>query len=120
MSRPEPHALLRDEGRAAFVEPWEATALALATRLQEAGHFSAEEWAETLGAEIKAAQAKGDPDDGTTYYRHVLAALERLVTEKGIAAADALAARKAAWREAYETTPHGAAVTLDLGDRRAE
>ena len=119
MSRPEPE-LLRDETRPVFAEPWEATALALATRLQEAGHFSAEEWAETLGAEIVAAQAKGDPDDGTTYYRHVLAALERLVTEKGIAATDALADRKAAWQEAYASTPHGEAVTLDKGGCRAD
>ena len=119
MNRPET-GLLRDETGAVFAEPWEATALALATRLQEAGHFSAEEWAETLGDEIAAAQASGDPDDGTTYYRHVLAALERLVTEKGIAAADALAARKAAWQEAYAQTPHGEAVRLKSGGRKAD
>ncbi len=119
MSRPEP-GLLKDAGRPPFAEPWEATALALATRLQEAGHFTPREWAEALGAEIAAAQAKGDPDDGTTYYRHVLAALERLVTEKGIAAADALAARKAAWQEAYATTLHGEAVRLNSGGRRAD
>ena len=111
MSRPKP-GLAKDAGRPPFAEPWEATALALATRLQEAGHFTARDWAETLGAEIAAAQARGDPDDGTTYYRHVLAALERLVTEKGITQAATLAARREAWREAYATTPHGAPVRL--------
>ena len=38
-----------------------------------------------LGAEIKRAQEAGDPDTGETYYRHWLAALERLVAEKGVA-----------------------------------
>ena len=37
------------------------------------------------GAEIKRAQAAGDPDTGETYYRHWLNALERLVAEKGVA-----------------------------------
>ncbi len=41
------------------------------------------EWAAALGDEIKRAQAVGDPDTGDTYYRHWLAALERLVAEKG-------------------------------------
>ena len=62
-----------------FNEPWEAEALALSVSLQQAGHFTATEWSAALGAEIKAAQALGDPDDGTTYYRHVLAALERVL-----------------------------------------
>ena len=36
-----------------------------------------------LAAEIERAQAAGDPDTGETYYRHWLAALERLVGEQG-------------------------------------
>ena len=65
-----------------------------------------------LGRRHQAAQDAGDPDDGTTYYRHVLAALEQLVQDKQIATADLLAARKAAWVEAYEHTPHGKPVEL--------
>lgn len=37
------------------------------------------EWSDTLGEEIEKARAAGDPADGTTYYKHVIAALERLV-----------------------------------------
>jgi nitrile hydratase accessory protein len=95
-----------------FNEPWEAEALALAISLQDAGQFTAVEWSEALGAEIGAAQARGDPDDGTTYYRHVLAALECLVREKGLASRGALLQRRRDWEAAYRATPHGRPVTL--------
>ncbi|WP_119303352.1 nitrile hydratase accessory protein [Dongia deserti] len=102
----------RSEHEPLFAEPWEAQALALAVALQQGGCFTAVEWADALGAAIKRAQAAGDPDDGSTYYRHVLDALEHLMQEKQIASADLLAARKAAWVEAYERTPHGKPVEL--------
>ncbi|MBE9555369.1 MAG: nitrile hydratase accessory protein [Proteobacteria bacterium] len=106
-----PAPLLRED-RPVFSEPWEAQALAMAAGLQEAGHFTATEWAETLGAEIRRAQAAGDTDDGTTYYNHVLAALERLTTEKGLTEEKNLVARKWEWAEAYRNTPHGQPVEL--------
>jgi nitrile hydratase accessory protein len=105
-------SIRRADGEPLFAEPWEAQALALAVALQRAGAFTANEWADALGAAIKRAQAAGDPDDGSTYYQHVLAALEHLVQEKRIASADLLAARKAAWVDAYEHTPHGQPVEL--------
>lgn len=116
MTRPDGKAPapLLIEDRPIFSEPWEAQALAMAVRLREAGHFTAEEWAETLGAEIRRAGAAGDSDDGSTYYRHVLAALERLVREKGLVAENILAGRKDAWAEAYRSTPHGQPVVLTV------
>ena len=51
----------------------------MALALHERGVFTWTEWAATLGEEIKRAQAAGDPDRGDTYYRHWLAALERIV-----------------------------------------
>lgn len=45
-----------------FREPWEARAFAMAVKLNERGLFTWSEWAETLGAEIKSAQASGDAD----------------------------------------------------------
>ena len=122
MTRPEaPPAgtapdLPRDAGgQAVFAEPWQAQAFALAVKLQAAGHFTRTEWSETLGAEIKAAQARGDPDDGTTYYRHWLAALRRLIAEKGLLAPPEIETRKAAWAEAHARTPHGHPVVLGEG-----
>jgi len=96
-----------------FEEPWQAEALALAVAMQQAGCFTAAEWAEALGAAIARAQASGDPDEGTTYYAHVLDALERLVFEKSFSTRDSIAARKEAWRAAFARTPHGQPVTLD-------
>ena len=69
-----------------FREPWEAQAFAMAVALHDRGVFTWSEWAETLGAEIKRAQAAGDPDTGDTYYRHWLAALERIVAAKSSSA----------------------------------
>jgi nitrile hydratase accessory protein len=107
--------LPRDTGGPVFAEPWEAQAFALAVKLSEAGHFTWKEWAAALADELKAAAERGEPDDGSRYYRHWLAALERLVTEKGLADAAALAARKDAWADAYRHTPHGEPVELGVG-----
>jgi nitrile hydratase accessory protein len=95
-----------------FAEPWQAQAFALAVRLSEQGHFTWKEWAATLAGELKAAEDRGEPDDGSRYYQHWLAALERLVTSKGLADAAALVERKEAWAEAYRRTPHGKPVEL--------
>jgi nitrile hydratase accessory protein len=107
-----PAAPGRADDGPAFDEPWQAEAWALAISLQDAGHVTAAEWSAALGAEILAAQARGDPDDGSTYYRHVLAALERLAGEKGLASRAALLNRRRAWEEAYRSTPHGRPVAL--------
>ena len=60
----------------------------------------------------QAAQAAGDPDTGATYYRHWLNALERLVTEKGIADAGLLARYHDAWDHAADRTKHGDPIEL--------
>ena len=76
--------LPREKDGPVFAEPWEAQAFALAVKLCEQGHFTWTEWAGALGEELRAAAARGEPDDGSHYYHHWLAALERLVTEKGL------------------------------------
>jgi nitrile hydratase accessory protein len=106
----------RNEDGPVFSEPWQAQAFALARSLEERGVFSATEWAQTLGAEIKNAQAAGDPDTGETYYHHWLAALEHLVAAKGLADEQALHRNREAWRRAYARTPHGAPIVLQPGD----
>jgi nitrile hydratase accessory protein len=104
--------LPRDEGGAVFAEPWQAQAFALAVRLSEQGHFTWTEWAVALAPELKAAEDRGEPDDGTHYYDHWLATLERLVTSKGLTEPEALRSRKEAWADAYRHTPHGKPVVL--------
>lgn len=98
-----------------FAEPWEAQAFALAVRLSAQGHFTWKEWSETLASELKAAADRGEPDDGSRYYQHWLAALERLVSSKGLTDPATLLDRKKAWAEAYRHTPHGLPVELGVG-----
>jgi len=105
-------SLPRDAAGPAFAEPWQAQAFALAVRLSAEGHFTWKEWAAALAEELKAAAGRGEPDDGSRYYEHWLAALERLVTSKGLTDDAALAARKEAWADAYRHTPHGKPVVL--------
>jgi len=107
--------LPHDEGGPVFAEPWQAQAFAMAVRLSEQGHFTWKEWAATLAEELKAAADRGEPDDGSRYYHYWLAALERLVTAKGLTDSAALLARKEAWAEAYRHTPHGKPVELAAG-----
>ncbi len=95
-----------------FREPWEAQAFAMALSLHERGLFTWPEWAVALGAEIKQAQADGDPDTGGTYYRHWLAALERLVAERSIADAQTLKRYYDAWDHAADRTRHGQPIEL--------
>jgi len=104
--------LPRDEEGPVFAEPWQAQAFALAVKLSEQGHFTWKEWSSALADELKAAEARGEPDDGSQYYHHWVVALERLVTEKGLTDYPALLARKEAWADAYRHTPHGKPVAL--------
>ncbi len=104
--------LPRDADGPVFDEPWQAQAFALAVRLSELGHFSWTTWARTLAEEIAAADARGEPDDGSRYYHHWVAALERLVVERNLSDLPALTERRDAWAEAYRNTPHGHPVEL--------
>ena len=110
--------LPRDEGGPVFREPWEAQAFALAVALNARGLFTWTEWAAALSGEIKRAQAAGDPDLGNTYYRHWLAALERILAQKGVASAAMLARYRDAWDRAADRTPHGTPIELRAEDFR--
>ena len=84
MSDPEP----------VFAEPWEAHAFALAVKLSEAGLFTWSEWSAALAEELAAASRRGEPDDGSRYYHHWLAALERLVAAKKLVASPSYSREK--------------------------
>ena len=95
-----------------FAEPWQAQAFALAVKLSEQGHFTWKEWAAALADQLQAAAARGEPDDGSRYYEHWLAALEDLAAARRLADPADLAERKNAWAAAYARTPHGKPVEL--------
>lgn len=108
----------RDDDGPVFREPWEAQAFAMTLALHERGVFTWSEWAAALSVEIKRAQAAGDPDTGETYYLHWLAALERLVAEKGVASMETLTRYRDAWDHACDRTPHGKPIELRADDFR--
>jgi len=101
----------------AFDEPWHAQVLAIADGLIQAGHVSAGEWAEGLGAELRRLAGAGRPDTTETYFLAALAALERLAaTGAGIDAATQRR-RRDEWASAYRNTPHGQPVVLAAARR---
>jgi nitrile hydratase accessory protein len=104
--------LPRDEDGPVFREPWEAQAFAMALSLYDRGVFTWKEWAAALADEIKLAQAGGDPDTGTTYYRHWLATLEKMVAAKGLTTTATLHRYRDAWDHAADRTPHGKPIEL--------
>ena len=104
-------------GERTFAEPWQAQVFALVVALQDACIFSAEEWAQALGAAIRRAQDAGDPDQGDTYYAHWVDALESLLARKGLAGDAQLRALAHAWQHAAERTPHGKPIELSAGER---
>jgi nitrile hydratase accessory protein len=106
----------RDAEGPVFREPWEAQAFAMALALHARGLFTWPEWAAMLGEEIKRAQALGDPDTGETYYRHWLAALERIVAAKGVTDARMLDRYRDAWARAAARTAHGTPIELAPDD----
>jgi nitrile hydratase accessory protein len=108
----------QDEDGPVFREPWEAQAFAMTLSLYDRGLFTWPEWAATLSAEIKRAQAAGDPDTGETYYRHWLNALERMVAEKNVTDAATLKRYHDAWDHACDRTPHGKPIELQPSDFR--
>jgi nitrile hydratase accessory protein len=106
-------ALPREEaGGPVFKAPWEAQAFAMTLSLHAAGSFSWREWAAALAAELAAAAARGEPDDGSHYYEHWLAALEKLVVAKNIVPQPVLEQRVQDWDAAARATPHGQPVVL--------
>jgi len=106
----------RDEDGPVFAAPWQAQAFAMALTLQQRGIFTWAEWAETLGAARARAATEGAPDTGETYYQNWLAALEQMVTAKGLANAAALSGTRDAWNRAAERTPHGTPIELGTKD----
>ena len=105
-----------DDDSAVFREPWEAQAFGMALVLYERGVFTWDEWAQALSAQIRAAQAQGDPDLGNTYYCHWLTAIETLVSAKGISSPEELDRYQHAWGHAADRVPHGQPVELSEED----
>jgi nitrile hydratase accessory protein len=120
---PDAAAILPREpapGAPVFAEPWHAEVLAIAYALTHSGLFTAGEWAEALGAEIRRSGEAVEPDSDASYYRSALTALERLVGVGSPETGASLDERVEAWRRAYLNTAHGRPVILAAGADLAE
>ena len=107
--------LKRMDGGPVFDEPWQAQVLAIADAMSRAGAFTPSQWSEALGQELRRAEARGAPDNVTTYYEAALVALEQLLMGAGLATTEALDGRREDWIRAYLATPHGQPVKLGAG-----
>src|SRR5258706_15879570 len=105
-------ALPRDDTGPVFKAPWEAQAFAMTVSLHARGAFTWSEWAGALAAELAAAAARGAPDDGSHYYEHWLAALEKLVAGKELVSEQDLERRVDEWDAAARSTPHRKPIEL--------
>jgi nitrile hydratase accessory protein len=105
-------ALPRDDEGPVFKAPWEAQAFAITLTLHLRGIFTWREWADALAAELAAVATRGEPDDGSHYYEHWLAALEKLVARKKLILGDVLERRVDEWDAAARATPHGKPIEL--------
>lgn len=94
-----PAAPPRANGELVFEAPWESRAFGIAVRLQEQGLFGWDEFRERLIDEI-ARFERAHPEArsaaaGYRYYERWLAALERLLADKGLCAPAELSRRTA-------------------------
>jgi nitrile hydratase accessory protein len=95
-----------------FSEPWHAQLFALTVHLNESGRFAWPDWAARFSATLAVHGVDRELDGGDDYFTAWLETLETMLAEDGAAAPDEAARIKAAWEQAYLTTPHGAPVRL--------
>ena len=87
-------AVPRKNGEIVFEAPWQSRAFGLAVGLSEKGLFHWDEFRDRLISEIGAARDDdASASSATAYYRCWLAALERLLRDKGSLSAIDLEAR---------------------------
>ncbi|WP_220443948.1 nitrile hydratase accessory protein [Pararhodobacter zhoushanensis] len=87
-----------------FLAPWQAQVFGLTVALSEAGLFNWPDWTQALGAQLAT---------GAEYWDAWLQALEVILTQKGVAVPDEIAALAHRWQDAAHATPHGQPILLE-------
>lgn len=103
---------LRDGPGAAFEEPWQARAFAIAVLASRRGCFTWSEWTHALGRELRSASDADPKTRDAAYFDCWLSALQALLAGKGAIGHVELHERRHAWEAAYRRTPHGVPVSL--------
>ncbi|WP_284163519.1 nitrile hydratase accessory protein [Frigidibacter sp. SD6-1] len=93
-----------------FTDPWQAELFALTVALSDAGQFSWPAWTEAFGATLRRHGANRMLDGDEDYFAAWLETLETLLATSGAAPSAETAKARAAWEQAYRTTPHGQPV----------
>ena len=95
-----------------FAEPWHAQIFGLTHALAATGTFTWPDWAAHFGKTLDQALNAGGPTDGSDYYDVWLVALESFLIAHDHADRESLDELRAAWMDAYLSTPHGVPVEL--------
>jgi nitrile hydratase accessory protein len=91
---PDAGSIPRDDGELAFDAPWELRALGIAVVAHREGHFPWSDFQQELIEAIQQWEAAPSAQrDDWHYYRHWVRALERLVSERGLADAGEIDSR---------------------------
>lgn len=101
---------MSDHREPAFAEPWHAQVFALTVHLSESGFMTWPDWAARFSAQLKQNGLNAELDGGDDYFQAWLEALEALLAEA--APETERETIKAAWEQAYLSTPHGQPVAL--------
>lgn len=109
--------LTRKDGAPLFDEPWQAQALAMADVLVRSGTITAQDWANTLGAQLKITVAAEPAHDANAYYRAVLAGLQDLLYRSRTVEPDQVARLQRKWELAYLNTSHGSPIELSTDEK---
>ena len=114
MSRPEiaRRAKRHRDSEPVFSEQWHAQVIALVELLIADGKIEAEDWSQTLGAELDQQVTDTSMDTDAIYYSAFLSALEQILDRSQFALQAEVDRREQDWRHAYLNTPHGKPVAL--------
>lgn len=115
MIRPEiaRRAKRHRDGEPVFSEQWHAQVIALVELLIADGKIEAEDWSQTLGAELDQQVTDTSMDNDAIYYSAFLSALEQILNRSQFALQAEVDRREQDWRNAYLNTPHGKPVALE-------
>jgi nitrile hydratase accessory protein len=95
---------------AAFAEPWQARAFAIAILASRRGCFTPAEWAQALGRELQTGSSAQSRSGEAHFFDCWLRTLQGLLIGKGAIGQAELRECRDAWEDAYRRTPHGLPV----------
>lgn len=97
---------------AAFAEPWQARAFAIAILASRQGCFTWAEWTQALSRELPTGSSLESQSGEAHYFDCWLRTLQGLLIGKGAIGPAELRECRDRWEEAYRRTPHGQPVSL--------